>query len=248
MNNEIRLSGIVGSEITADSVAEALKGMSGDIIVHLNSPGGSFFEGVQIFNELKQYSGRKIVKLGAICASAASYISCAGDEVIAQDFTSFMIHEVYSSTTGTSKDMRDHAKRIDELNTLTVKRLAERSKKSENETRQLMAAETWFYGQEIVDAGFADKLETTGAATERTAAVAQARQAFRIAAQYHPAEPAPATIAEKMAPRDPLTFDWPAKKEAHIESDYSMLSTESAEALLVVPESKSYVNDGAVSY
>jgi ATP-dependent protease ClpP protease subunit len=240
MMNEIRLSGIVGKDFTADSVAEQLKGMTGDITIDLNSPGGSYFIGAQIFNEFRRYPGKKTIKMGSLTASAAAYISCAGDEIIASDNTAFMIHEVSSAAEGTAAEIAAQARQVEKLNTLIAKRLAERSKKTESEIRRLMQEETWYYGQEIVDAGFADRLEDTGAATDRAAAVASAEKQYRHAAL---ATQKPATIAETMEPRDPLTFDWPEDEHKH-ENDYSMIATESAEALLTVPENKSYIRDG----
>ena len=222
--NEIRLSGVVGVEITADGVAAQLKGMAGDLTIVINSPGGSFFQGAQVYNELKQYPGRKVVIMGSLVCSAASYISCVGDEIIASGNTSFMIHEVYSGAEGTARELAEHAKQIEKLNGIIAARLAERSGKSEKEVRALMAAETWYYGQEIVDAGFADRLEGTGqAVAERGEAVAQAQQAFRAAAMFsgpgesfrlpqraprEPDEPAPGSYAAENARRPPLIINF----------------------------------------
>lgn len=237
MTNEIRLSGVVGKDFDADSVAEQLKNMTGDITINLSSPGGSFFVGAEIFNELRRYRGKKTVKMGSLVASAASYIACAGDEVIASDNSSYMIHEVSSAAEGTVGEIRRQADLVEKLNGFICKRLAERSKKSESEIRALMAAETWYYGQEIVDAGFADRLEATGQATERTAAVAQARQTFKIAAMAF----RPATIAEARKPLGPVVIDFGDAEE-------SMIPTESAEDLLTIPKNKSYTDDGVVEY
>lgn len=245
MNNEIRLSGIVGSEITADSVAEQLKNMSGDIVINLNSPGGSYFVGAQVYNELRRYSGKKTIKMGSLVASAAAYISCVGDDVTASDNTSFMIHEVSSAAEGTAREIAAQAAQVEKLNALIAKRLAERSKKTESEIRRLMQEESWFYGQEIVDAGFADRLEGTGNATDRTVAVASAEKEYRHAAM---ATQKPATIAEMMAAKDPHVFDWPDGGEP--KNDYSMVSTGSAADNLLAPDDKDFYEpgDGTVRY
>jgi ATP-dependent protease ClpP protease subunit/predicted transcriptional regulator len=177
---EIWLSGGVGWELTSKLVAEKLKELNGqDVIINLNTGGGSVYEGVEIFNIINQYRGHKIIKMGSIVASIGSYIACAGDEIIAQDFTSFMIHEVSSYVEGTASEIRAEAERIEKLNDLITARLVNISGKTDKEIRSLMKSETWYYGQEIVDAGFADRLETTGKATEKTAAVAIAREQYK---------------------------------------------------------------------
>jgi ATP-dependent protease ClpP protease subunit/predicted transcriptional regulator len=177
---EIWLSGGVGWELTAQLVAEKLKELNGqDVIINLNTGGGSVYDGIEIYNVIKQYQGRKIIKLGSLVASAGTYIACAGDEVVAQDFTSFMIHEVNSWVEGTAEEIMAEAERVEKLNDLGAKRLSEKSGKTYKEIRSLMKEETWFYGQEIVDAGFADRLEDTGKAMEKTVAVAIAREQYK---------------------------------------------------------------------
>lgn len=244
--NELRLSGIVGKDFDADSVAEQLKNMSGDIVIYLNSPGGSYFVGAQIYNEFRRYSGKKIVKMGSLVASAAAYVSCVGDDVTASDNTSFMIHEVASYAEGSAREIAAQAAQVEKLNGLIAKRLAERSKKTESEIRRLMQEESWYYGQEIVNAGFADRLEATGAATDRTAAVAMAEKAYRHVAMLMEK---PGTIAEMMAARNPAIFDWPDDESKH-ENNYSMLATESAADNLLAPDDKDFFEpgDGTVAY
>ena len=52
------------------------------IDLRLNSPGGSVFDAVAIYNALKRHSGESTVWIDGIAASAASYIAMAGDEII----------------------------------------------------------------------------------------------------------------------------------------------------------------------
>jgi ATP-dependent Clp protease, protease subunit len=230
--NEIRLSGIVGVDITSESVLEQLQGCVGDVIVNLNSLGGSFFEGFEIYNVLKQYSGHKTIKMGARVASAATVISSAADEIIAQDFTAYMVHEVsVYNVSGTAEELRTEALRIEKLNDLLAKRLADQTGKSESEIRQLMKAESWYYGSEIVDAGFADRLEASGKAADRSAAVAMAQTQFKEAAQalsagesYHIYHiHAPAAAAETILPYQPKWQDPDAKDDDMVVAPDDML-------------------------
>lgn len=181
---EIWISGGVGWDLTAQSVSEQLRALNGeDVTINLNTAGGSVYEGVEIYNVLKQYRGRKTIKMGSLVASIGSYIAAAGDEVIAHDFTSYMIHEVTSWASGTSEEIKAEAERIEKLNSMVAKRLADVSGKPESEIRTLMQAETWFYGKEIVDAGFADTYEDTGRAEDREVAVAMAAKEYKRVAK-----------------------------------------------------------------
>lgn len=201
--SEIRLSGIVGGELIVPVVEDGLQGLGGsDVVIHLTTPGGQVYEGVEIYNVLKQYRGRKTIKLGSLVASIGTYIACAGDTIIAHDFTSFMVHEVRSFGSGTSEELRAESERIERLNALIASRYSERSGKSETEIRELMKAETWFYGKEIVEAGFADVFEDTGRAETREAAVASGAAQFQRVASLimpSPSEQAEREAAERSA-------------------------------------------------
>lgn len=51
------------------------------IHVRINSPGGSAFDGVAIYNALKRHPAEIITHVDGLAASAASVIAMAGDEI-----------------------------------------------------------------------------------------------------------------------------------------------------------------------
>ena len=58
-------------------VADALAGIKGDLEVHLNSPGGSVFDGLAIYAALKDHPGDVSVVVDGLAASAASFVAMA---------------------------------------------------------------------------------------------------------------------------------------------------------------------------
>ena len=91
----IRLSGSIGWEITADDLKRRLPPhQSGEAVrIELYSHGGNVYEGLEIYNILKDYPGRVVVVCGALVASAATNIAIAADELVVRQTTSWMIHE-----------------------------------------------------------------------------------------------------------------------------------------------------------
>ena len=178
----IRIEGFIGFEATPESISAELDELDQeDIIINLNTRGGIVYEGVEIYNRIIQYPGKKTVILGAIVASIGTYIAAAFDHVQANDFSAFMIHNVSSGVFGDAAEHIKEAERLESLNTLVASKLAQRSGKTVEEITALMDAETWFYGQEIVDAGFADELIETGRKPDKKvtfAAVAQMKEMF----------------------------------------------------------------------
>jgi len=82
-----------------------------------------------------------------------------------------MIHNAASIVYSDAEGLKKEAKELDRLNQHLAERLAARTGKTVKEILKMMDEETYLYGQEIVDNGFADELIEVGAvAIDRTAA------------------------------------------------------------------------------
>jgi len=172
-----------------DFIAELGK-LPGDaaLTLRLNSPGGSVFDAVAIYNALKRHEGPVTVSIDGIAASAASYIAMAGDEVVMPENAFLMIHDPSGLVMGTAADMRAMAEALDKIAGALVKGYAAKSGKPADDVAQLMAAETWFTAAEAVEAGFADSLA----------------EPVKIAASFDVTRfrNAPAAVVEALARRD----------------------------------------------
>ncbi len=126
--------------------------------LRLNSPGGSVFDAVAIYNALKRHAGPITIWIDGIAASAASYIAMAGDEIVMPENAFLMIHDPSGLAVGTAGDMRAMAEALDKIAGSLVRGYAAKTGKPDDEVAALMAAETWFDAAEAVAAGFADRL------------------------------------------------------------------------------------------
>ena len=81
LNGTIAEESWFDDDVTPKIFEGELKAESGDVVVWINSPGGDCFAASQIYNMLKEYSGKVTVKVDGIAASAASVIAMAGDTV-----------------------------------------------------------------------------------------------------------------------------------------------------------------------
>ena len=148
----------IGSlEISARSFIEELKGIDADEInLHINSPGGSVFDGIAIQNSLRHHKAKVTVYIDGLAASIASIIALAGDEIRIADNAYVMIHNPASIVWGDARDMLKEAEVLDKLADGLAGDYSRRMGISIPEARALMDEETWYLGQEAVDAGFAD--------------------------------------------------------------------------------------------
>jgi len=146
--------------VSAKDFINDLGKLPGDaaLTLRLNSPGGSVFDAVAIYNALKRHAGPITVSIDGIAASAASYIAMAGDSVVMPENAFLMIHDPSGLVMGTAADMRAMAEALDKIAGALIKGYAAKSGKPEDEVAALMAAETWFTAADAVEAGFADSM------------------------------------------------------------------------------------------
>ncbi|EEG2497363.1 phage tail tape measure protein [Salmonella enterica] len=111
-DNSISVFDVIGQDywgegVTAKRIAGALRAMNGaDVTVNINSPGGDMFEGLAIYNLLREYQGKVTVKVLGIAASAASVIAMAGDDIQIGRGAFLMIHNCWVVAMGMQKDSR----------------------------------------------------------------------------------------------------------------------------------------------
>ncbi|MEF2247741.1 head maturation protease, ClpP-related [Paenibacillus sp. IITD108] len=157
---EITIYGVIGESRWEDSVSasdidHALKSITGDIVIHLNSPGGDAFDGVAIYNRLKKHDGKITINIDGWACSAASVIAMAADELFMGLGSMFMIHEASSFVWGTKTEMRKEADVLDELEEGIIDIYMTKANVSREEVRSMVDAETWFSASKTVDIGFA---------------------------------------------------------------------------------------------
>ncbi|RUS63422.1 Clp protease ClpP [Pseudorhodobacter sp. E13] len=128
------------------------------IDLRLNSPGGSVFDAVAIYNALKRHAGDITVWIDGIAASAASYIAMAGDTIVMPENAFLMIHDPSGLVMGTAEDMRSTAEALDKVKGSLIQGYAAKSGKADDEIAALMAAETWLDAQDALDLGFIDRI------------------------------------------------------------------------------------------
>jgi ATP-dependent Clp protease, protease subunit len=130
-----------------------------ELTLRINSPGGSVFDGVAIYNALKRHDARVTVWIDGIAASIASMIAMAGNEVVMPDNAILMLHDPSALVIGTALDMRGMADALDKMKAGMVAAYRDKSGGDDAEIEALMAAETWLSAQEAVELGLADRVE-----------------------------------------------------------------------------------------
>jgi len=148
-----------GEGVTAKRIAAALRSMgAGPVTVNVNSPGGDMFEGVTIYNLLREHKGEVTVKILGLAASAASIIAMAGDTVQISRAGFLMIHNAWVVALGNRIDLRDIADWLEPFDAAMADVYAARTGNETKAIQKLMDAESWIGGSAAIEQGFADEL------------------------------------------------------------------------------------------
>jgi ATP-dependent protease ClpP protease subunit len=129
-----------------------------NIDLHLNTPGGDMFDGLAIFNSLKQHPAHVRTYVDALAASAGSFIALAGEHVVMARNARMMIHDAAAITWGNAEDMREMAVLLDDFSDNIADIYARKAGGDAAEWRELMKAETWYNAKEAVSFGLADEM------------------------------------------------------------------------------------------
>jgi ATP-dependent protease ClpP protease subunit len=147
----IYLKGVVGWDITAEKLKKELDPNSREKVrIVVNSPGGDFSEGVDVFNVIKSYNGNIQIIIGAMAASAMSYIVFAVpvEQRFAFPNSSFMIHEASSGIWGRARDLKIKAERLEGVNNIIAETYSEGFGVDKETARNMMSEDKYFTGWE----------------------------------------------------------------------------------------------------
>ncbi len=212
---EVRIFDEIGGwfGVTAADFARDLDALDVDRIdLLLNTPGGDVFDGIAIFNTLRQHRAEVHVRVDALAASAGSIIAMAGDTIEMARGSMMMIHDGWGLTIGNAADHEQTAALLDKASDNLSGIYAARAGGTAAEWREAMRAETWYSAEEAVQAGLADVAEAPpdgedgdgGESQEAVAAKAFDLSVFAYAGRGEaPAPTLPAVTGGGMAGEQP---------------------------------------------
>ncbi|AOP43667.1 head maturation protease, ClpP-related [Edwardsiella piscicida] len=163
-DNTISIFDVIGQDywgdgVTAKRIGAVLRSLNGDdVTVNINSPGGDMFEGLAIYNQLREYEGKVTVKVLGIAASAASIIAMAGDDIQIGRGAFLMIHNCWVVAMGNRHDLEKVARDMEPFDSAMQDIYSARSGLSNDVVAEMMDNETYINGSDAVEKGLADSV------------------------------------------------------------------------------------------
>ena len=191
---KIIISGEIGWEVMPADIRRQLSFANGaDLDIDLSSPGGSVIRGIEIYNMFRDYKktfpkSQIIMTIKGIAASMASYLisNPAIDLRVAEDNAVFMIHNAWGYSVGDYRDMLKTAEVFEGWTNTIAQAYEKITGKELSEIRTMMDEETWFFGKEILTAGFVDEIADSDGPKKETSkekAILKAKSNFDIFAK-----------------------------------------------------------------
>lgn len=146
-----------GPQTIRDAIANNPAGE--ELVLEINSPGGSVMAGSEIYSVLRSAEGvQSRAEIQSMAASAASYLCLGCNTVMISPVAQMMIHLPATCTQG---DRVDHQRSLQMLDStreaiLNAYELKAGEKGDRAEFRRMMNAETWLTAQEALDHGLVD--------------------------------------------------------------------------------------------
>jgi ATP-dependent protease ClpP protease subunit len=146
--------------VTAEEFRRELDALTAATVhVRINSPGGSVFDGLAIYNALREHDAHIITHVDGLAASMASLVALAGDEVRMSENAFYMIHDPWTITIGDAKQLRKDAALLDKIGGTAAEAYRAKTKAAIEQVQEWMSAESWFNGAEALELGFVDALD-----------------------------------------------------------------------------------------
>ena len=155
---------LFGEGVSAKNFCAELAALDvASIALHVNSPGGSVFDGQAIYNAVRRHPAQVTSFVDGVAASIASVVALAGDHVVMARNALFMIHDPFAPLCGTASDHRKMAEVLDQVAGTILGAYREKTGRPPEEIARAMADETWFSAQEALEFGLVDEVAAAAA-------------------------------------------------------------------------------------
>lgn len=150
---------IGGFGVSCGDFLNQVRELPGDLALHLNSPGGDVFDGLTIYQSLRNREGKVTVHIDGLAASIASVIAMGADHVIMAPKAQFMIHDGWTAAAGNAQDFKKLVDLLDRTSNTIASVYAEKAGGDTGFWRERMQEETWYSAEEALEAGLVDEVE-----------------------------------------------------------------------------------------
>lgn len=131
------------------------------INLHLNSPGGSVYDGWAIFNYLRAYPAPVTAYVDGMAASIVGVIAMSADEIVMAEASLFHMHlpGIFGLVGMKVDELEDLTKELRKMDGIIRRIYQKRTNASDEQLEEWMTGETYFTPEEALEVGLIDRIE-----------------------------------------------------------------------------------------
>jgi ATP-dependent Clp protease protease subunit len=130
-----------------------------DVEVHISSAGGSAFDAIAIYDQLKKYPGNVTTYIDALAASAASIVAMGGKTIVMSKYALLMIHKPMVDTGGNSDELLKDVQMLNVVQSRLAQIYMDKTGLDIANINTLINSVTWLTADQALDLGFIDHVE-----------------------------------------------------------------------------------------
>jgi ATP-dependent protease ClpP protease subunit len=158
---EMFLFGTIGEDLQCEAFCRELKELAetnNTIVIHINSGGGSVFDGLAIYGALKNCKAETIGKIDGLCASMATVVALGMTKLYMCKSAQFMTHKASGWAAGSSDELKTYASMMDNLELVMCDVYSAKTGLSSTEVKSkfLQSQDQWFSANEALTAKLID--------------------------------------------------------------------------------------------
>jgi len=130
-----------------------------DVEVHISSAGGSAFDAIAIYDQLKKYPGNVTTYIDALAASAASIVAMGGKTIVMSKYALLMIHKPMVDTGGNSDELLKDVQMLNVVQSRLAQIYMDKTGLDITNINTLINSVTWLTADQALELGFIDQVE-----------------------------------------------------------------------------------------
>ena len=151
------LSGITDYTIAEDVISD-IRNSEDDITLILNSGGGSYFAGAEIYSELKASNQKSTAYIASLAGSASAILAMGATKRVISESAQLMFHQSAIGAFGKSQDLKEVSQMLDSIDAGIAEVLTANSSLAKDEARDFISTDNFVDAQRALDLKLVDEI------------------------------------------------------------------------------------------
>lgn len=151
------LGGITDYTIAEDVISD-IRNSEDDITLILNSGGGSYFAGAEIYSELKASDRKSTAYIASLAGSASAVLAMGATKRVISESAQLMFHQSAIGAFGKSQDLKEVSQMLDSIDAGIAEVLTANSSLTKDEAKDFISTDNFVDAQRALDLKLVDEI------------------------------------------------------------------------------------------